>query len=148
MGSYDKQSNAEFETGPREPAAKQANRIPVDYLYSKLNWDFIKLMAQIAQYAEGKYGAAEQYTESRLTGDKEPINHVFEHARQYLVGEDHDHFKTKEHQLAAIAYNAMMQYFYLVCGYIPAPEGLYAPRVLPPVSKQIFPERAKSFKGV
>ncbi len=118
----------------KEPAAAaappQAKRVPVDYLYAKLNWDFIKMMAQIAQYAEGKYGAAEQYTESRLVGEKAPMNHVFEHARQYLVGEPHDRFGTVGFQLASIAYNAMMEYFYYVCN--ATKTDLYRPRELPP----------------
>lgn len=102
-------------------------RHPVDFLYNKLNWDFIKLLAQIAQYAEGKYGAAEQYREAELTGDGSPMNHMAEHMRAYMAGESHDHFGGQEYQLAAIAYNAMMEYFYFKqrgC-----PERLFEPRV-------------------
>lgn len=94
---------------PDEPKVK---RVPVTYLWSKLNWDFLKLLAEIAHYAEGKYGSAEQYTAARLEGEKSPINHAFEHLRAYSAGEKHDKFGTHEHQLAAVAYNVMMEFFY------------------------------------
>lgn len=100
---------------PSVPAAPQpqAKRQPVDFRYDALNWDFVKLLAQIAYYAAGKYGAAEQYTESRLTGDQGPVNHIYEHLRQYQAGEPHDHFTDSRYHLAAIAYNAMMEAWYL-----------------------------------
>jgi hypothetical protein len=91
-------------------------RQPISYLWSSLNWEFLRLLADIASYAEGKYGAAEQYTEGRLVGDKSPVNHMFEHLRAYIAREPHDRYGTAEHQLAAIAYNAMMEYFYLKHG--------------------------------
>lgn len=97
------------------PTAKpvEAKREPVPYLYNSLNWDFIKEMARVATYAAKKYGTAEQYTESRLVGDKSPINHIPEHLRQYVTGEVHDHFHTLEAHLVVIAYNAMMEFYYL-----------------------------------
>lgn len=91
----------------------EAKRVPVTYQYHKLNWDFIKLMAEIAHYASEKYGSAEQYADSRLVGEKSPMNHIAEHIRQYMTGEDHDHFKDQIYHLAAIAYNAMMEALYL-----------------------------------
>jgi hypothetical protein len=90
----------------------EVKRQPVDFRYDALNWDFIKLLAQIAHYAAGKYGAAEQYTGARLTEDKSPINHIYEHLRQYQTGENHDHFGDPAFHLAAIAYNAMMEFYY------------------------------------
>jgi hypothetical protein len=90
----------------------EAKRAPVDYRYNGLNWDFIKMMAQIASYADEKYGSAEQYADSRLTGDKSPINHIPEHLRQYLTGESHDHFDDPIYHLVAIAYNAMIAALY------------------------------------
>lgn len=102
-----------------EPKVK---RQPVTYLWSKLNWDFLKLLAEIAHYAEDKYGSAEQYTGARLEGEKSPINHAFEHLRAYSAGEKHDKFGTHEHQLAAVAYNVMMEFFYQkVFGFKPNP---------------------------
>lgn len=92
-----------------EPKVK---RVPVSFLWSKLNWDFLKMLAEIAQYAEGKYGSAEQYTNARLENQASPINHIYEHLRQYQAGEPHDRFGDARYHLAAIAYNAMMEYFY------------------------------------
>jgi hypothetical protein len=94
-------------------AEPKVKRQPVNYLWSKLNWNFLKMLAEIAQYAEGKYGCAEQYMKARLEGQASPINHIYEHLRAFQAGEPHDRFGTVEHQLAAIAYNAMMEYAYV-----------------------------------
>lgn len=93
-------------------AAAEARREPVAYRYNGLNQDFIKMLAEIADYAREKYGSAEQYANSRLAGDKSPINHIYEHLRQYQTGEPHDHFKDPIYHLAVIAYNAMMEALY------------------------------------
>jgi len=90
----------------------EANRKPVFHRYDALNWDFIKLLAEIAFYADEKYGSAEQYVDSRLDKDKAPINHIVEHIRQYVTGEPHDKFVDPIYHLAAIAYNAMMEAAY------------------------------------
>jgi hypothetical protein len=90
----------------------EAKRVPVDYIYHQLNWDFIHGMAQIASYAHGKYGSVQQYADSRLAGEKSPVNHMAAHLKQYITGEKHDHFQTMEAHLLAIAYNAMMEYYY------------------------------------
>lgn len=83
------------------------------YRYDALNWDFIKMMAEIAEYAGEKYGAPEQYTISRLEGNQSPINHIAEHLRQYTCGDPYDHFDSDvRYHLAAIAYNAMMEFWY------------------------------------
>lgn len=95
----------EFDPPRVEPKVK---RVPVNYLWSKLNWDFLKLLAEIAQYAEEKYGSAEQYMNARLTGEKDPINHAYEHLRKYQAGEPHDKFGDVKYHLAAAAYNIMM----------------------------------------
>lgn len=87
-------------------------RHSVDFRFDALNWEFIKFLARIAHYAAGKYGSAEQYADGRLEGEKGPINHIYEHLRQYQAGEPHDHFGDPRAHLAAIAYNAMMEYYY------------------------------------
>jgi hypothetical protein len=90
-----------------------AHRHPVDYRWDALNWEFLKLLARIAHYADAKYGRAENYVDSELGGDRSPMNHIPEHVRQYLTGEPHDHFDDPAFHLAAIAYNAMMEFYYL-----------------------------------
>lgn len=96
------------------PLSETAIRVPVDYRYNDLNWEFLKCMAQVAHYAAGKYGDARQYTLTPLTGDKAPVNHIPEHLRSFLAGESHDHFTEggRKWHLVAIAYNAMMQFYY------------------------------------
>jgi hypothetical protein len=89
-----------------------AKRVPVNYQYHQLNWDFIHGMAAVAMYASEKYGSVQQYANSRLLGEKSPMNHLLDHYRQYVTGQPHDHFNTIEAHLVAIAYNAMMEYFY------------------------------------
>jgi hypothetical protein len=92
----------------------RATRKPVAYRYDALNPDFLRLLADIAGYADQKYGAAEQYTSSRLVKEASPVNHIYEHLRQYQVGEPYDHFDgDPAYHLAAVAYNAMMEFWYL-----------------------------------
>lgn len=90
----------------------QAKRLPVDYRYDALNWDFIHMMAEVAHLGGQKYGAPEQYISARLIGEKSPMNHILNHYREYMKGEPHDHFQDLEHHLAVIAYNAMMEFYY------------------------------------
>lgn len=90
----------------------ETKREPVNYLYSSLNWNFIKGLAEIARYAEDKYGSAEQYRHTRLTGEKAPLNHVLEHYRSYLAGEPHDRFGDPVYHLYAMAYNVMIEFYY------------------------------------
>lgn len=92
---------------------EKVKREPVNYLWTGLNWDFLRLLAQIAKYADAKYKSYAQYTNARLEGDKDPINHAIEHLTEFMAGAPHDHFGTREHQLAAAAYNIMMKYFEL-----------------------------------
>jgi len=108
-GSYDAVETNVVDHPVDKPVAK---RVPVDYIYHQLNWDFIHGMAQIASYAAHKYGSVQQYADSRLAGEKSPVNHMLRHMGQYITGEKHDHFQTMEAHLLAIAYNAMMEYYY------------------------------------
>ena len=92
------------------------NRVKVNFDYEGLNWDFIKLLAEIASYARGKYGSIDQYADVYPKGEQSPLNHIAEHMRQYMARELHDKFGDLKHQLAAIAYNAMMEFYYLEHG--------------------------------
>jgi hypothetical protein len=38
--------------------------------------------------------------------------HARDHFDMYLAGELHDRFNTRKHQLAAVAFNAMMEFYY------------------------------------
>jgi hypothetical protein len=92
---------------------KEVTRVPVDYRYDAINPSFLKMLARIGSYADQKYGSWSQYTRARLVGEKSPVNHIQEHLRAYVTGEPYDHFDGDPRwHLAAIAYNAMMAYFY------------------------------------
>ena len=72
------------------------------------------MLAEIGHYAAEKYGSWEQYSKARLIGEKGPINHIYEHLRQYVMGERYDHFEGDVgRHLAAVAYNASMEWHYL-----------------------------------
>lgn len=101
--------------GTTPPLPKQ--RYPVNYRYDALEPEFLKLMARIGGIADMKYahlGGLFNYKNYRLDGDKGPINHIYEHLRQYRTGEryDNDSSGDRMFHLAAIAYNAMMEFWY------------------------------------
>jgi hypothetical protein len=92
----------------------KVKRVPVDFRYDALNPLFLKFMAKIGAYAAEKYGSYEQYSEARLEGEKSPVNHIYEHLRQFTMGEPYDHFDGDiRWHLAAIAYNAGMEFYYV-----------------------------------
>lgn len=107
---------------------KGVNRVPVNFNYAGLNWDFLKLLGEIAVYAADKYGSAEQYADIRPQGEQSPLNHIMEHARQYMARETHDKFVDLKYHLAAIAYNAMMEFYYLEHGGPTNNPTLYEPK--------------------
>lgn len=101
-------------------------RQPVDHQSARLYWPFIVLMGKIAHYANDKYGSVEQYADGRLEGEKSPINHIIGHISEYVQRKPHDKFGDLRMQLAAIAYNAMMECVYLDQGGEPTvPDHLY-----------------------
>jgi hypothetical protein len=98
--------------GPDDRRARE----PVNYRYDALNPEFEKMLAMIASYADEKYTDCHLYAKlpDRLRGEKSPINHMREHLRQYIVQKPYDKFDGDiGWHLAAIAYNAMMELFYL-----------------------------------
>lgn len=98
----------------------EARRNPVDYRYDAIDPEFLKMLAMIAAYAHEKYGRWDNYKDGRLDEDRGPVNHIYEHLRQYRSRETYDHFDgSNGWHLAAIAYNAMMEYFYLTHPNIP-----------------------------
>lgn len=79
-------------------------------------------MNQIGEYGLDKYGDQSFEARSRR-GDKsrgdlsrttpEVIGeHAKAHFDMYLRGELHDKFGTRKHQLAAVAFNAMMEFYF------------------------------------
>lgn len=83
---------------------------------------FLEAMNDIGRYGFDKY-ADNSFQARRLNGDNsrggmkrcEPsaiANHAREHFSMYLQHIEHDHFKTDIHQLAAVAFNAMMEAYF------------------------------------
>ena len=88
--------------------------------------DFIAAMDDIGRYGHDKYGDFSFHARA-LRGDSSRGDHprttsvaICEHAQghlnQYLRGELHDHFNTRKHQLAAVAFNAMMEFYFAKLG--------------------------------
>ena len=87
-----------------------------------LSENFVQAMDDIGRYGHEKYGEFSFY-HRRAAGDNsrgdhprtapEAIaSHAAEHFQMHLRGELHDHFKTRKHQLAAVAFNAMMEFYF------------------------------------
>ncbi len=94
---------------------RKAKRISHPIRYDILDPDFLEDLAKIADYGAKKYGDL-NWQLSRLTGDKGPINHIYKHLGSYRKNEPYDHEElgtSKSLHLAAIAFNAMMEYYWV-----------------------------------
>jgi hypothetical protein len=83
---------------------------------------FLEAMNDIGRYGFEKY-AEQSFQSRRLQGDStrgdmkrtQPqaiADHAREHFSMYLNHTPHDHFGTDKHQLAAVAFNAMMEFYF------------------------------------
>lgn len=88
-----------------------------DFLLPK----FIEAMNDIGRYGHKKYGAESFHHRAALgdttrslarTQSDAIAQHAADHFQMHLRGELHDHFNTRRHQLAAVAFNAMMEYHF------------------------------------
>lgn len=91
--------------------------------YSFLNAKFLEAMNDIGRYGSEKYGD-DSFEARARRGDKSRgdilsrtrpdaiAQHAYEHFEMHLRGELHDHFVTRRHQLAAVAFNAMMEFYF------------------------------------
>lgn len=90
--------------------------------YPFLSESFLEAMNDIGRYGHQKYGE-QSFQHRRLQGDTSRGNmerttsrsiadHATNHFAMYLRGEAHDHFRTRRHQLAAVAFNAMMECYF------------------------------------
>jgi hypothetical protein len=90
--------------------------------YEFLDATFLQAMNDIGRYGHDKYGKdsfhhrAQNGDHSRGDMDRTTSYAIASHARghfdMYLANEKHDHFNTRKHQLAAVAFNAMMEFFF------------------------------------
>lgn len=81
-----------------------------------LNPKFLEAMNDIGRYGHEKYGAlpsvrSEHANPARVVPE-EIAAHSTGHYISYLNGHKHDHFNTRRHQLAAVAFNAMMEFYF------------------------------------
>jgi len=84
-----------------------------DPQYQWLSSLFLKAMNEIGQYGEQKHGASsfqQNPTRDFRKSTAEIAHHAQTHFLDYRLGFKHDHFGTRRHQLAAVAYNAMMEF--------------------------------------
>lgn len=90
--------------------------------YEFLSKQFLEAMNDIGRYGYEKYGD-QSFQARRITGDNsrgplsrtqsaEIARHAKEHFALYLGNCNHDHFGDLQHQLAAVAFNAMMEFYF------------------------------------
>lgn len=94
-----------------EEAKRNITPVRYDVIYA----EFLKVMGQIGHYGAETYGDL-NWHKSRLSGGKGPVNHMMKHLISYQKSEPYDHKEIgadpKIH-LAAVAFNAMMEFWYL-----------------------------------
>lgn len=84
--------------------------------------EFLQAMDDIGRYGSEKYGV-DSFQYRRLAGDRSRgslartkpqaiADHATIHFDMHLEGIPHDHFHTRRHQLAAVAFNAMMEFYF------------------------------------
>ena len=94
----------------------------LDTTYETLVKGFLEAMNDIGRYGKEKYGdqSFEHQVASGLppsrdmarTQSIELLRHAKTHMDMYVNMDRHDHFGTYKHQLAAAAFNLMMEYYY------------------------------------
>lgn len=92
----------------------------LDERYGSLLRKFLEAMDEIGQYGFQKYGE-QSFQAQCARNDCERIprqawkkleHHAHTHAMEYERGIKHDHFGTRRHQLAAAAFNLMMEFYF------------------------------------
>jgi dATP/dGTP diphosphohydrolase len=96
--------------------SQEAKRNPQNLRYDILDPLFLEHLARIADYGAKKYGDL-NWHQSHLEGDKSAINHIYKHLKSFRLEEPYDHQELgsgKEWHLAAIAFNAMMEFYWVM----------------------------------
>jgi hypothetical protein len=82
--------------------------------HSFLNAAFLEAMDEIGAYGFGVYGELPRRREDHRNPERVTTIEILQHARDhflaYALNTPHDHFQTRRHQLAAVAFNAMMEF--------------------------------------
>ena len=84
--------------------------------YEFLNEDFLTLMNDIGCLGHEKFGDDIATFTARKLGARWESEAVYDHARDhfeaYMSHIPHDHFGTAKHQLAAAAFNCMLEFIF------------------------------------
>ena len=84
--------------------------------YHHLNAAFLETMDELGRYGAEKYGPlpkvrSDHRDPTRVSTEALKI-HAEDHFDAYQRNIPHDHFNTRRHQLAAVAFNAMMEFYF------------------------------------
>ena len=90
--------------------------------YEFLDEKFLELMNDIGRYGEEKYGVDSFHARAQIgdrsrggllrTQKEQILNHARQHITDYENGILHDHFGDSKHQLAAAAFNLLMEFYF------------------------------------
>jgi hypothetical protein len=91
--------------------------------YPHLRSKFLEAMEDVGRYGEEKYrknsfqsrAARGDTSRGPLTGrtsSRAIKQHIEDHYQMHMDETPHDHFGTRRHQLAAVAFNAMMEFYF------------------------------------
>lgn len=103
-------------------AIKRINELEAQPSFEFLNVKFVETMQEIGRYGFEKYGE-DSFESRQKRGDRSrgespryrPYNiaeHAGDHFDMYLRNILHDKFNTRRHQLAAVAFNAMLEFHF------------------------------------
>jgi hypothetical protein len=95
-------------------AIKRINELESRLTFDTLNAKFVEAMNDIGRHGYSKYGPLpylrSDHSNPQRVSSEAVADHALTHFLDYLQGVPHDHFKTRGHQLAAVAFNAMMEF--------------------------------------
>lgn len=84
--------------------------------------EFLEAMNDIGRYGHQKYGESSFHYRATIgdssrgtierTKSEAIRDHASAHFQMHVDGIPHDHFGTMRHQLAAVAFNAMMEFYF------------------------------------
>jgi len=109
---------------PPPPKAEEKDKtvdpfkVEFERRFPTLSYDFIECMGQIGDYGLQKYGDGSlaykmksgDFSRTSRTVRREIAKHANVHFEEYIDGILHDKFGTRKHQLAAAAFNPMMEF--------------------------------------
>lgn len=93
---------------------KVAQRDPVKHRFDLLYAPFLRAMAEIGHIGAVRYGD-DNYKKERLSDGRSPLNHIYSHLGKYQENIPYEHEEVglgRKSHLAAVAFNAMMEFWY------------------------------------